>query len=87
MEEAKQFGKREMFYNVQRQMLAIEKKNDITDRYLALKKTMVSLETMLQIEEQIHGIAIDYMIDDDIVKHSKAISNMWLQEVGAYKEE
>lgn len=81
MEKDKQFGKREMFYNIQRQMIAIEKKDDIEDKYIALKKTMIELEKLLQIEESIHGIRADYLIDGDIIKSSKKISFNWSAEL------
>ena len=81
MEEYKQFGKRDMFYNIQRQMRAIEEKDEIEDKYLALKKTMVELEKILQIEEQLYGIATDYLIDTDILNGSKKISFKWSAEL------
>jgi hypothetical protein len=83
-EAYKQFGKREMFHNIQRQMLAIDEDNGV-DKYHSLKQIMVNLEKMLQVEERIHGIATDYLIDQDIIDSSKAISGHWLKEVGEFK--
>lgn len=78
--ENKQFGKREMFCNIQRQMIAIEQKG-IEDKYLALKSTMVGLEQVLQVEEEINGIAIDCEVDNDIIEHSKSISRLWKKQI------
>lgn len=81
MEKDKQFGKRDMFYNIQRQMLAIDDNSDIEDKYLAFKEIMVEIEKMLKIEEQLHGISIDYEIDSDIINDSKRISFIWSAEL------
>ena len=80
----KQFGKREMLHNIQMQMLGIENDSAIEDKFKTLKQVMVSLEKMLLAEESIHGIAIEYSIDEDIHKDSMAISDEWLNEVGQY---
>jgi hypothetical protein len=77
----KQFGKREMFFTIQRQMLAIDQKHLIEDKYNTLKQTMVELEKLLQAEEGIHGIALDYSIDRDIYNNSKLISDTWSNEI------
>lgn len=76
----KQFGKREMLFIIQKQILAIHKSDDCSDKFTALKTTMVSLEKMLQMEEEINGIAFDSMIDRDIYESSKKISQIWSQE-------
>jgi|GEM_PF-4361162 len=81
----KQFGKREMFHNVQMQMIGIDRDDSVEDKFKILKQVMVNLEQMLQAEESIHGIAIEYSVDEDIHKDSIAISNEWLNEVGQYK--
>lgn len=83
----KQFGKREMFYNIQRQMSAIEADSTIEDKFILVKQVMVSFETMLQIEEEIHGIALDYLIDQDIHEDSKKLSQKWFMEVGTYRSD
>lgn len=85
-ESYKQFGKREMFYHIQMQMLGIDKEELEVEKFKTLKQVMVNLEKMLQINEGIFGIATDYMIDQDIIDKSKAISNYWLKEVGGYKD-
>ena len=77
----KNFGKREEFYNIQRQLEAMDNNSTIAD----VKQIMVNLGQMLDIEEQIQGIAIEYEIDQDIVDGSKYYNNKWLKEVGAYK--
>lgn len=81
----KQFGKREMFYHIQNQMIGIERDESTGDKFKILKQVMVNLESMLQIEEQIHGIALEYSIDGDIHEDSISISNKWMNEVGKYK--
>lgn len=82
----KQFGKREMFHNIQMQMKTIDEDSTVKDKFKTLKQIMVNLEQMLQIEESIHGIAMEYSIDEDVHKNSIAISNKWFNEVGGYKE-
>lgn len=72
-EQYKVYGKREMFYHIQRQIEAMPKECSIED----LKKVLLSLNQALNIEEAIHGIAVDYMIDQDIINHSKAICEEW----------
>lgn len=81
----KQFGKREMFHNIQMQMLGIDRDESIEDKFKVLKQVMVNLEQMLQAEENIVGVALNYSIDEDIHKDSIAISNEWLHEVGQYR--
>jgi len=81
--EYKNFGKREEFYNVQRQIEAMDNNSTITN----VKQIMVNLGQMLDIEEKIQGIAIDYEIDQDIIDGSKTLNNKWLKEFGAYKGE
>lgn len=81
----KQFGKREMFHAIQGQMIGIDRDESIEDKFKILKQVMVNLEQMLQAEESIHGIAMEYSIDEDIHKDSMAISNKWLNEVGQYR--
>lgn len=81
----KQFGKREMFHNIQMQMIGIERDESVEDKFKILKQVMVNLEQMLQAEESIHGIALEYSVDEDIYKDSIAISNEWFNEVGQYK--
>lgn len=82
----KQFGKREMFRNIQMQIIGIEDDIDIEDKLKALKQVMVNLEDILRVEEKIHGIALEYMIDDDIYKSSMKISEKWFKEVGRYED-
>ena len=77
----KVFGKREMFFIIQQQLQAM---ND-EDTVKTVKQIMVNLNKMIEIEEQIHGIACDYMIDEDIINNSKILTNYWLKEVGEYK--
>jgi len=79
----KQFGKREMFYQIQMQMIGI-KEDDNIDKFETLMQVMVNLEKFLQIEEGIYGIALDYELDEDILNNSKAITKSWLKEVGEY---
>lgn len=81
----KQFGKREMFHAIQGQMLGIDRDESIEDKFKTLKQVMVNLEQMLQAEETIHGIAMEYSIDEDIHRDSMMISNDWLNEVGQYR--
>ena len=81
----KQFGKREMFYHIQNQIIGIERDESTEDKFKILKQVMVNLESMLQIEEKIHGIAMEYSIDGDIHEDSISISNKWMREVGKYK--
>lgn len=81
----KQFGKREMFHNIQMQMIGIDRDETIEDKFKTLKQVMVNLEQMLQAEESIHGIAMEYSIDEDIYNDSRAISDEWLNEVGQYR--
>lgn len=83
----KQFGKREMFHNIQKQMVAIENDKTVVDKFTVLKQVMVNLEKVLSIEEQIHGISLDYELDEDILESSKKISDRWLETVGEYKGE
>ena len=79
--EYKNFGKREEFYNIQRQIEAMDSNSTITD----VKQIMVNMGQMLNIEEKIQGIAIDYKIDKDIINESKVLNSKWLKEVGTYK--
>lgn len=81
----KQFGKREMFHNIQMQMIGIDRDESVEDKFKTLKQVMVNLEKMLQAEESIHGIALEYSVDEDIYKDSMSISNEWLNKVGQYK--
>lgn len=75
-------GKREMFYNIQKQLEAMGDNLTVADA----KIVMVSLEQMLLIGEQIHGIETEYEIDRDIINSSKLISNEWYEKYGSYKE-
>mgnify|MGYP000960408138 CR=1 FL=1 len=77
----KNFGKREEFYNIQRQIEAMDNNSTITE----VKQIMVNMGQMLDIEEKIQGIAIEYEIDKNIIDGSKALNNKWLKEIGAYK--
>lgn len=82
----KVMGKREMFWNIQLQMLGIDEDSSIEDKYKALKQIMVNSEQTLLIDEKIWGIAMDYSIDEDVVEESKFISKKWKEEVGGYGE-
>ncbi|MDV3426503.1 MAG: hypothetical protein LIR50_04860 [Bacillota bacterium] len=77
----KNFGKREEFYNIQRQIEAMDENSNIAD----VKQIMVNLGQMLDIEEQIQGITIEYEIDQNIIDGSKNLNNKWLREIGGYK--
>lgn len=81
-ESYKNMGKREMFYNIQKQLEAMGDNLTVADA----KIVMVSLEQMLLIGEQIHGIETEYEIDRDIINSSKLISNEWYEKYGSYKE-
>jgi hypothetical protein len=86
---AKQFGKRDMYYAIQCQMLAIDQDDTITDaeKYKALKQIMVNFNKMLCIEETVHGINLDYEMDKYILASSKGVANLWLEKVGEYQGE
>lgn len=77
IEAYKNMAKRELFHNIQRQIIAIELKDDIEDKFEAIKTVMTSLEKMLSVNESLNGLALEFMIDGDILKESKAISHRW----------
>lgn len=76
-ESYKVFGKREMLYHIQCQIHAMPKNSTIEE----FKQVLLSLNQSLNIEEAIHGIAVEYMIDQDIIDNSKAIFKKWSNQI------
>lgn len=72
-------GKREMFYNIQLQIIAINESDiDDNEKYEELLKTMKNLELNLQTEEIIYKVQDNLYseIDRDIIESSKCISRI-----------
>jgi len=76
----KTLGSREMLYYIQSQIVAIEQSNP-EDKWKVLKQTMLGMEQKQQIDEHIFGIALDYIVDRDILESSKSISQYWMENL------
>lgn len=86
-EAFRQIGQRNMFNNIQRQMLSIEKDDKVKDKFSTFIRVMVNLEKMLQVHESIFKVDkyIDNEIDRDIMQSSKNISKHWNNKYGGYE--
>ena len=80
-ERYKNVGAREIFNNIQMQLCAMKN----SDTVFTVKQIMVNLEKILVLNENIHGIQPEFIIDQDIINNSKNISAIWLKEVGEFK--
>ena len=76
-EAYKNFGRRDFFYNMQRQIIAMELKGETSISLDELKLLMVGLDQTLKISEALSGIKFDYMIDQDIFNNSNKIIEKW----------
>lgn len=80
-EAHKVLGKREMFLHVCLQILAMERKGKNSVSLDELKKILISTNEMLNVDETVHGVALDYLIDGDIVNSSKSIVEQWEEKL------
>lgn len=73
----KVYGKVEMLYLTMKQVIGIEQEGKDTISINELKELLVNLADMLTIEEQIHGIETDYMVEEDILKAKHNLTERW----------
>lgn len=78
MLKIKNFGVREGFYHIQRQLLVMDDNLTVAD----VKQLMVNMESLFSINEKVQGIQIEGEIDQYIYEDSKKISKYWEEKYG-----
>lgn len=77
IECAKLYGKRELSYFLCKQIIALENKGKSDLSIEELKEMMVTINQVLDVEEEMTGINIEYEVDKDIVNSNKRIIDSW----------
>lgn len=77
----KVFGKVEMLNTTMMQVIGMENQGKTSISISELKSLLVNLADMISIEEQIHGVKTDCMIDGDILRNKHALTEKWRKEI------
>ncbi|MCC0672251.1 MULTISPECIES: hypothetical protein [unclassified Clostridioides] len=80
IEGSKSYGKRELSYLLCRKIIELENKGKDNLSIEELKKIMVDINKILDVEEEIKGIYIQCQIDKDIFNSNKRIIDSWINK-------